>query len=120
MSNFPPSGMALKEDSAFYSQKRIDKTVRIETEGGYVVTRPRTTRPPRREWTTGWSEITHADKLKIEVFYESVMGGANSFTWTDPVSLIEYTVRFVGDLEFQYKGIGPTKLWAVKVKLEQV
>lgn len=120
MSDFPPSGMIEKEDSAFYAYKRIDKTVRVETEGGYVATRPRNTRPPRRQWTTGWSLITQPDKIRLDDFYEDMHGGANSFTWTDPANLIEYTVRFVGDLEFDYKGVGDTRLWAVKIKLEQV
>lgn len=119
MSEFPPVGAA-KEDNGFYSLKRIDKTVRVETEGGYVVTRPRTTRPARRVWTTGWTETDNTTKNLIETFYVNKAGGANSFTWRDPTTNTEYTVRFVGDLEMNYKGIGATHRWSIKVTLEQV
>lgn len=117
MSDFPPVGV--KEDAAHYSLTRKDNTVRTTTEGGYTITRPRTTRALRRTWNTGFTALDNTQRIAVEDFYEQQRGGAMTFTWTDPIDSVEHVVRFVGDLSWKYEGIGPVPLWTVTVTLEE-
>lgn len=121
MADFPPAGMVAKEDSKYRSERQKDPALRHEMDGGYVVTRARYTRPPRKTFTTGFTHISQADKVLLQNFFEARRGGANSFTWDDPVTLVTYTVRFVGEPEYKYVGMGTTYLWDVSnITLEQV
>lgn len=121
MSDFPPIGMAEKEDSAYFSQELEDNTIRSETEGGYEFTRPRSTRAPRSSFTTGFTHITQADKAILEAFYKDKRAGASIFTWTNPTNGEELDVRFSGPLQFKYVGMGGTHLWdVVSISLKEV
>lgn len=122
MSDFPPAGMSEGQDSAYFSEQHMDNTVRAETEGGYTITRPRTTRPPKRIWTTGFTEIDQNDKKLLEDFYRAMRGGAMSFTWQHPVTGQVHVVRFGAEgLNFRYVGAGGNHRWTVSgIKLEEV
>lgn len=121
MADFPPSGMTAKEDSRYRTQKQADPVLRSETDGGYVITRPRYTRAPRKTFTTGFTSVSQADKVLMESFWDSHKGGALSFTWADPVTTTVYTVRFMGQPEYKYVGMKTTYLWDItNVVLEQV
>lgn len=121
MSDFPPVAMTVKEDSSKFSVSIEDNTVRSEMEGGYEFTRPRTTRAPRKEFTTGFTHISESDRALLESFYLAQRAGASSFTYTDFTTSTEYTVRFVGEMKFKYVGQGVAKLWDVDgIKLRQV
>lgn len=121
MSDFPPDAMTVKEDSSKFSYELDDDTVRTEMDGGYEMTRPRTTRAPRREFTTGFTDISQSDKELLEAFYLARRAGADSFTYTDFTSQIEYTVRFKSKMKFSYSGFGSARLWNVdNVQLRQV
>lgn len=120
MSDFPPAGMTQGEDSSKLAPTFKDNTVKTQIEGGYVFTRPRTTRKPRRVFKTGFTEITNDDKILLENFFEMKQCSA-PFTWTDWTTGQEYVVRFLEPIKFDYVGVGETKLWNVpQITLEQV
>lgn len=106
-------------DSSQYRVKPEDPSMKTEMDGGYVVSRKRHTRKPRLTFTTAYKEITDADRKTLLNFYQQVGGGSVVFDWTDPVDKIVYQVRFDGDLDFQYVGIGQTKLWNIQFQLVQ-
>jgi phage-related protein len=121
VSQFPPPLLAGKEDSAECQVEVEDVAVRSETDGGYVYTRARHTRTPRKTWTTGFTNISHAQKTELEQFYQTQRGGSDSFTYTPPTEGVEKIVRFKGPLKFQYTGAGTYFRWDVKnIDLEEV
>lgn len=125
MADFPIASLAGKEDSSKYGFEQEDVSIRSPMEGGYVLSRPRTTRPPRRSWTSGFTNISNADKLLLESFYNT-KGSYMSFTYLVPVPNVEggaketVTVRFLGPLKWEYKGFGSNARWNVEFKLEEV
>lgn len=121
MSDFPPAGMTMKEDSSQYDLEQEDNTIRSTMEGGYVFTRPRTTRNPKQKFKTGFSSITEADRTLLRNFYISVKAGASIFTWTDPTDGVEHDVRFAESIKYKYAGMGETRLYDVHgIILEEV
>lgn len=121
MADFPPVTMTAKEDSRQRSDKQADPAMRKEMDGGYVVTRARYTRAPRKTFITGFTNISQADKVAFQNFWDSKKGGSDSFTWADPITTTVYTVRFVGQPDFKYVGMGSTYRWDItNVQLEQV
>jgi phage-related protein len=120
MANFPPAGMIEKEDSQYFSVEHRDNTISSTTEDGYEITRPRGTRAPGRDFESGFTEITNADKALLESFWESVRGTANIFTWNDPTTNQTLSVRFQGTFGFKYIGIGGTHRWNLQFKLREV
>lgn len=120
MSDFPTAGV--KEDSRFFAELPEDPAVRSETEGGYIITRPRHTRTPRKTFDTGFTSISQASKAAIDAFYATKRGGSQSFTWTNPTTAVEHTVRFKGALKWKYDGFasGQVHLWSATVQLEEV
>ena len=113
------------QDSKYFSVEIEDVALKSSVEAGYVVSRPKTTRKARRNFTSGFTEIIDADKVILETFYDLVKGGSVIFDWTDPSSgmngqtPVVYSVRFDGGLKFTYKGIGKTKLWDVTFAVKQ-
>lgn len=84
-----------------------------EMEGGYVISRPRHTRTPRRTWSFRYVEMTDADKKLLEDFWKTVKGSSNSFSWTHPISKAVVTVRFGDGMKMKFKriGFGFLNLW---------
>lgn len=107
-----PAALAQLQDSKYFGITPEDKTIKGESEGGYVHTRPRHTRKPRLTFKTGFTEISQQQKDQLLAFYEQV-GGYTKFLYIDPTSSLTYTVRFSKPLSFKYAGIGPTRLWNV-------
>lgn len=121
MADFPTVVLAGLEDSAYHSFSQADPAMRREMEGGYTSTRPRYTRLPRKTWTTGFTDLTDAQKDSFIAFWESKKGGSESFLYLNPSDNVEYTVRFKGMPQYEYKGIGPLRRWNIKgITLEQV
>jgi hypothetical protein len=106
-------------DASKYGVKRENPAMATEMEGGYIVSRARHTRKPRKTFTTGYTEITDEDRKTIETFYEQVGGGSVIFDWTDPIDKVVYQVRFNSELTLQYVGIGKTKLWNIEFEIVQ-
>lgn len=100
-----------------------DVTMASEMEGGYVITRPRHTRRPRRTWKTGFTEMTDADRVAWESFFDSVRGGSLSFEWPNPIDGQNYTVRLKsGETpSLEYVGRGGVHFWNIRnITLEEV
>ncbi len=107
------------QDSSLYEVSHEDPAIRTEMDGGYVISRPRHTRTPRKTFKTGYTHIDQTDRALIEAFWNTVKGGSVVFDWEDPVSLATLSVRFKEELAFKYVGIGNVHHWDVKMTLEQ-
>lgn len=108
------------QDSKFHNVSHEDPAMRSKMEGGYVMSRARFTRTPRRTFTTGFTDISNADKAALEAFWHTKQGGSVSMIWVDPVSSESVVVRFTKPLNFAYTGLGGTHLWTVQFDLEEV
>jgi hypothetical protein len=115
-----PTGLAPLQDSRYYDVEQEDNSLRTKADDGYVITRAKHTRAPRKTFTTGFTNMKDADKLTLQGFFDSMKGGL-VFDWTDPPTGSVFTVRFAeGPLKFKYVGIGNNKQWDVSFRLEQV
>lgn len=110
--------MDKEQDSKFYAITQEDKSLKTAMDGGYVVSRARHTRKPRKTFKTGYTGIGAADQERLLDFYDQV-DCSRVFDWTDPVSRRVYQVRFGGAPTYSYTGIGSTRLWDVQLELEQ-
>lgn len=119
MADFPPVGIS--QDSSLFSETQQDPALRNEIEGGYVTTRAKYTRTPRKTFKTGFTHITDAQKQTLQAFWDTKKGGSASFTYTHPTLATDFTVRFKGAPNYIYKGHGTSYAWDVTdVVLEQV
>jgi len=110
-----------KQDSSKLTSEQEDVAERIDVEGGYTITRPKHSRNPRRTFTTGFTELTDAQKGELEAFYQTMKGGSIAFEWTHPTTGVIYSVRFKESLKFSYVGHGETYRWnSGDITLEQV
>lgn len=58
------------------------------------------------------NRLTTSQKNAMKAFFDAKKGANTSFTWTDPVSSVEYTVRFKNDkIVFSYNSYGR---WSVQ------
>jgi hypothetical protein len=121
MADFPTVNLAGLEDSKYFSEESADPAKRKEVDGGYTIARPRYTRTPRRTWTTGFTDLTTAEKDEFLTFWEGRKGGASSFTYLNPANGVTYTVRFMGTPKIKYTGMASLRRWDItEIKLEQV
>lgn len=94
-----------------------DAVLRSSFEGGYELTRPKFTRA-RRNWGVSYPAINSTDKAALVTFETTTTkNGADSFTWTHPVSGTVYTVRFTTPLRFVYIAPG---MWRAEFGLREV
>jgi hypothetical protein len=115
-----PASLQKGQDSKYFSVEQEDNAVKGETDGGYINARPRNTRRPRRTFTTGWTDISHAVYLEAIAFYDLV-GTWKIFTWTDPTTATVYRVRFDKPPKWSYAGMGIAKIWSCTgVSLKEV
>lgn len=118
MANFPTFGN--KEDSAKFGLTYEDVGIRSSMEGGYVLTRPRHTRRPRRTWTTGFTDLSDANKATFESFFNE-HGTFKVFTYTVKTTNEVVQVRFASVPDLDYKGYGGNFRWNINnIKLEEV
>lgn len=119
MSQFPT--LSKKEDSRYFDIEHEDPAVRSEMEGGYVQSRPRHTRKPRRTITTGFTDLPQADVDTLEAFWDEVKGGSSAFSYTLPTTGEILTVRFKSRLKPKYAGMGGVHRYNVSdIVLEEV
>jgi hypothetical protein len=118
---FPPfaQGFTEKEDARYYGIQLAENLIASNTEGGYELTRPRSTRKPRKTFTTGFSSLSTADYELFLEYYEEYQQFTNFF-WVDPSTLMPYTVRFVKPPTIVYVGSGPLRLYNVEVTIKEV
>lgn len=109
-------------DARYYSVEHENVVMRNKMEGGYVQTRARHTRSARRTFTTGYTQMTEADRQTLEAFWNSVRGGSKMFDWEDPITAEIHQVRFTDKpLKFKYAGVGGKHLWTIgNITLEEV
>lgn len=112
-----PSGAALTSDG--FTIEREDPSMQTPIEGGYVISRVKHTRTPRSTYNCGIRELTEADRMTMDIFWDTVRGGSMVFDWTHPTTLAVVAVRFKGPLTFVYTGWGPLKRWDCSFVLEQ-
>lgn len=117
MTAFP---LPTKQDASKYGFEQEDVGIRSEMEGGYVLTRPRHTRTPRRTWKTGFTNLSDADKVTFENFVASV-GTYNAFDYNLPVSGTLVNVRLKAIPKYEYAGFGTNMRWNINdIMLEEV
>ncbi len=75
------------------TEQREDSVIKSDFEGGYINTRQRFTRI-RRNFQVQYTNMSTSDKGTLDTFVDTVKGGADSFTWTHPITAAAHTVRF--------------------------
>lgn len=113
-------GFTAVEDSESFNEKMNDPAIRVESDGGFVVTRSRYTRLPTRVIQTKFKDITNAEKAHIMSLYNAMRGGSNSFQYIHPTTGESLEVRFIEGLQFDHKGFTNHPRWDVTLKLETV
>lgn len=108
------------EDSSKHSVEMEDPAIRVESENGYVFTRPKHTRGARQTISSGFTAIDEGQRQILLDFYRKQHGGVLPFYYKNPVSGDLQLVRFADKLTFTYKGIGGVHLWDVVFKLSEV
>lgn len=118
--------LSVQSNSSAHAPTQENPAIATKLEGGYVATRPRHTRTPRRTFPVSYTDLRDADKQLLMAFWDTVKGGSVIFDWTDPESAMNagvaktYQVRFTDqELKWAYKGRGPTKLWDISFTLQQ-
>lgn len=115
-------------DAKGYKIAREDQSIKTEMEGGYMTSRPRHTRVPRRTFSLNWRGMTNANKLTLDQFYVTMRGSSNTFYWTEPVTGAAILVRFKDAIQYEYAGMAMTNyttgalapVWNVSVEVEEV
>lgn len=116
---FPTLPSGNKLDSKKFDYELEDPSMTTEMEGGYVVSRARHTRTPRKTWRCGFTYIDNADRAVVENFWNQVRGRSVVFVWMNPQDNVEYRVRFKEKMSFTYVGQGSNQRWDVSFSLEQ-
>lgn len=120
MSNFPTKGNGLSraESPSLYNLEWEDNVRKAPTDAGYEFRRRKFTRTPPRIIQTGFISLPHADYLVLEAFWLQHQEDTE-FSYYDYPSAVWRTVRF-DEFKPDYVGVGPTKLWTVKIKMKEV
>lgn len=109
-------GFTALEDSQYFQTERISGAQTYETDGGIFITRKRFTRNPGQIITTGFTEISDADKVLFDQFYENNAGqGATEVNYVHPLTGVTMPVYFSETTPYtaQYKGWGANKVWTI-------
>ncbi len=104
---------------AFDDTVAHDPAIRSLSEGGYVTSRARFTRIPRK-WTVGYNWVSKANKDTLKAFEVDRRGGSGSFTWINPEDSTTYTVRFIGLIRDVPHAHANFLFWIVDFILEEV
>lgn len=98
-----------------------DPTIRSTSDSGYVTSRARFTRITRR-WTVRYEWMSKTNKGTMQTFEEARCGGAESFTWTNPIDGAVYTngVRFLEPVRYIPHAHTNFLWWTVEFVLEEV
>lgn len=107
MSN-PDFPLAAKQDSKYFSSGQENIAVTGSLEGGYTHSRRRTTRPPRKTFTTGFTHLTQPEIDTLAAFYDSV-GQFGHFEYAHPVKGTAHTCRITSWPRAKYIGAGSYK-----------
>ena len=117
MALFPT--LSIGQVPKYFGIEYEDNATKSKTEGGYVLSRPKFSRRPRRTVTTGFEEITQADFDAWESFYRA-HGTYKIFTYVLPTTGEEVLVRFAEPPKPKYVGIGGIHRWNIpNIKMEE-
>lgn len=94
-----------------------DPTIRTPYEAGYGQTKPRFTRITWK-WSVAYAGLTQTDKDALVVFEKTVKIGADSWTWTDPKTSAQSTVRLLGPVKYRYHQ--SDAFWSAEFSIEEV
>lgn len=88
--------------SSYKETKAYDPSIRSQFEDGKILSRARFTANKKR-WDLVYTYLTTADKVLLDDFQDTVMVGADTFTWTNPDQNdnTSYTVRLEKPIEFK-------------------
>jgi hypothetical protein len=119
--SFPTMPYSAEIDSSKFSPEKENPAMASKMDGGYVVTRPRHTRRPRRTFSCGFTDMNGARQVAFDAFYDSVAGGSAIFNFVHPITAEVIPVRFTTDttLPWTYSGAGLTQLWSVAFKVQE-
>jgi len=110
-----PTGESLKNVIAH------NPTIRSQSDGGYITTRARFTRITRSWPALRYEWLTTANKDALLDFEsDTVVGGSNSFTWTNPLDSTSYTVRLSSLMHFTPHPKTNFLFWQAEFGLEAV
>ena len=99
-----------------------DPTIRSSSDGGYVTSRAKFTRIPRK-WDVHYMWLTVANKNTLKTFVDATaIGGAESFSWLNPEDGVTYTARFLDPLTIEFNAHPNTNFlfWMVDFIMEEV
>lgn len=111
MSTFPQ--LADKPDSQYYRVEKEDPGMKNEMEGGYVVSRPRFTRKPRRTFYFGYTDLAESEHQKLVNFWDEVRGSSQIFEWTNQFTGEVIYVRFKNYWTEKYTGAGAYRRFTI-------
>ena len=118
MANLPV--LSKGESPSLWGVGHEDVGMKSETDGGYVFTRPRHTRKPRRTFSTGWMDMNQTDFDAMENFFD-IVGAFTAFNYVNYMKSDEIVnVRFAEPPKYSYEGVGATKRYTIKIKIEEV
>lgn len=114
-------GFTASEDSKYFDETQADPAIRKEFDGGFVSTRPRFTRAPPRQITTGFTDINNANKELLFDLYDLARGGSAAVAYIHPVSGETLSVRITKPIKAKYVGMGGNHRWDVaSIQLETI
>lgn len=105
-------------DAATFRQTSEDPAISpAKMDGGYVISRPRFTRRPRRSYMFTFVEMQDTDMTTLQNFWDTVRGSSNAFNWVHFQTGATINVRFdpATKLVFTRDGYGPVNRWHTDV-----
>lgn len=108
-----PSSVRVLDALTFTEGHENPAIAEAKMEGGYVLSRPRFTRRPRRTFTFAYVDMTDTDKSTLATFWDTIRGSSAAFDWTHPATAEVINCRFSADtkMKFSREGYGPTNRW---------
>lgn len=120
MANFPTKPtLSQGESPSLFDRTQEENVTKAEMDGGYLFKRRRYTRRPRYMFKTGFIGINNADKEILEQFWDDHQMDT-TFNYYDYIHGETRTVSFAKPVSFMYEGVGQTKLWNVKIEMEEI
>lgn len=97
--------------------RAFDPTIRARSEAGYMKTRARCTRVPKK-WKVSYFPATGDDKAAVESLESTVLIGAKQFKWRNHATGTDFWVRLAEPIK--YTPLGSKLLWKIEMSIEEV
>lgn len=98
------------------NEGRENPAISSQMENGIVISRPRFTRI-RKKWILKWTALKNDEYQVLMNFWDQMCGGSQEFQWSNPITNVNYTVRFTGELNFQ---LASYDMWEGEITLQEV